>query len=291
MKVSASCRAGSRNSRTRADGPGTRSRISAGAHSTSLDGDTGWDGTILDGIEPGQHLLFRPLVHRRARRRHYRLADCDYHGRRISAALQAGNVFGTQFHPEKAAKPDCASAQLPYALSVPVTPPRDRGAARHAHGSGETSVQSVEPERACRGRPIVTPVTVRLIPNRKIEGLGLDEIWAYRELIFGPAHRDLMAIKNQTPTAWFWRILAADVHADHLHHPVPAHRQGRFQAGIPYFFVMSAAMLALEMISVGDPRRGRQHCGKCRVFRQGVFPARSSFPCRQCHQCDCGLSW
>jgi imidazole glycerol-phosphate synthase subunit HisH len=30
-----------------------------------------------------------------------RLADCDYHGRRISAALRAKNVFGTQFHPEK----------------------------------------------------------------------------------------------------------------------------------------------------------------------------------------------
>jgi glutamine amidotransferase len=31
----------------------------------------------------------------------YRLADCDYNGRRISAALRVGNVFGTQFHPEK----------------------------------------------------------------------------------------------------------------------------------------------------------------------------------------------
>ena len=31
----------------------------------------------------------------------HRLADCDYNGRRISAALRAGNVFGTQFHPEK----------------------------------------------------------------------------------------------------------------------------------------------------------------------------------------------
>jgi hypothetical protein len=50
--------------------------------------------------------------------------------------------------------------------------------------------------------------TVRLVPNRKIEGFGLDEVWAYRELIIGLLHRDLMAIRNQTPTAWFWRILA-----------------------------------------------------------------------------------
>ncbi|CAN0482968.1 unnamed protein product, partial [Phaeothamnion confervicola] len=50
--------------------------------------------------------------------------------------------------------------------------------------------------------------TVRLAPNRKVEGFGFDEIWAYRELILGLLHRDLMAIRNQTPTAWFWRILA-----------------------------------------------------------------------------------
>lgn len=60
-----------------------------------------WDGTILEGVEPGSTCYFvhsftaEPLDERN------RLADCDYHGRRISAALRAGNVFGTQFHPEK----------------------------------------------------------------------------------------------------------------------------------------------------------------------------------------------
>ena len=31
----------------------------------------------------------------------YRLANCDYNGQVISAAIRKGNVYGTQFHPEK----------------------------------------------------------------------------------------------------------------------------------------------------------------------------------------------
>ena len=31
----------------------------------------------------------------------HRLADCDYNGRTITAAIQKDNVSGTQFHPEK----------------------------------------------------------------------------------------------------------------------------------------------------------------------------------------------
>ena len=31
----------------------------------------------------------------------HRLADCDYNGRTISAAIQKDNACGTQFHPEK----------------------------------------------------------------------------------------------------------------------------------------------------------------------------------------------
>ncbi|MGM4906780.1 ABC transporter permease [Tardiphaga sp. 866_E4_N2_1] len=91
--------------------------------------------------------------------------------------------------------------------------------------------------------------TVRLIPNRKIEGFGLDEIWAYRELIFGLLHRDLMAIKNQTPTAWFWRILQPTFTL--ITYTILFEHVGKvdFGSGIPYFFVMSAAMLPWQLIS------------------------------------------
>jgi lipopolysaccharide transport system permease protein len=91
--------------------------------------------------------------------------------------------------------------------------------------------------------------TVRLVPNRKIEGLGLDEIWAYRELIFGLFHRDIMAIKNQTPMAWFWRLLAPTFTL--ITYTVLFEQIGKvdFKAGIPYFFVMSAAMIPWTIIS------------------------------------------
>lgn len=62
---------------------------------------TEWRGTILEGVEPGSTCYFVHSFTAVPADDKYRLADCDYHGRRISAALWAGNVFGTQFHPEK----------------------------------------------------------------------------------------------------------------------------------------------------------------------------------------------
>lgn len=62
---------------------------------------TEWRGTILDGVEPGSTCYFVHSFTAVPADDKYRLADCDYHGQRISAALRAGNVFGTQFHPEK----------------------------------------------------------------------------------------------------------------------------------------------------------------------------------------------
>jgi glutamine amidotransferase len=64
-------------------------------------GNTNWDGTILEGIAPGSTCYFVHSFTAEPVDDSYRLADCDYHGRRISAALRAGNVSGTQFHPEK----------------------------------------------------------------------------------------------------------------------------------------------------------------------------------------------
>jgi lipopolysaccharide transport system permease protein len=91
--------------------------------------------------------------------------------------------------------------------------------------------------------------TVRLVPNRKIEGLGLEELWAYRELIIGLFHRDIMAIKNQTPIAWFWRLLAPTFTL--ITYTILFEQIGKvdFNAGVPYFFVMSAAMIPWTMIS------------------------------------------
>ena len=91
--------------------------------------------------------------------------------------------------------------------------------------------------------------TVKLVANRKIEGLGLEEIWAYRELIWGLVHRDLMAIKNQSPIGWFWRVLSPTFTL--ITYTLLFEQIGKvdFGVGIPYFFVMSAAMLPWNLMS------------------------------------------
>ncbi len=63
--------------------------------------ETDWTGTILDGIAPGATCYFVHSFTAEPEDARSRLADCDYNGRRISAAIRAGNVYGTQFHPEK----------------------------------------------------------------------------------------------------------------------------------------------------------------------------------------------
>lgn len=91
--------------------------------------------------------------------------------------------------------------------------------------------------------------TIRIVPNRKVEGFGFDEVWAYRELIYGLFHRDVMAIKNQTPMAWFWRLLAPTFTL--ITYTILFEQIGKvdFGFGIPYFFVMSAAMIPWTLIS------------------------------------------
>ncbi len=61
----------------------------------------GWASTILSNVAPGAAVY---LVHSFAMQPssdEHRLADCDYNGRTITAAIQEDNVCGTQFHPEK----------------------------------------------------------------------------------------------------------------------------------------------------------------------------------------------
>lgn len=62
---------------------------------------SGWQGSILEGLIPGDAVY---LVHSFAVQTDddaHRLADCNYNGRVISAVIRKGNVYGTQFHPEK----------------------------------------------------------------------------------------------------------------------------------------------------------------------------------------------
>jgi len=60
-----------------------------------------WSGTILDGVSPGAEAYFVHSFTAWPENAQHRLADADYGGRRISAAVQKDNIYGTQFHPEK----------------------------------------------------------------------------------------------------------------------------------------------------------------------------------------------
>jgi len=60
-----------------------------------------WDKTILQGIESGAAVYFVHSYTAAPERAADRLADCDYHGRIISAAVNSENLSGCQFHPEK----------------------------------------------------------------------------------------------------------------------------------------------------------------------------------------------
>lgn len=65
---------------------------------------TNWQKTILDNIAPGECVYFVHSFTAEPAENKYRLADCNYHGRTISAAVYSENVWGFQFHPEKSGK-------------------------------------------------------------------------------------------------------------------------------------------------------------------------------------------
>ena len=60
-----------------------------------------WAGSILDGLEPGSAVYFVHSFTAWPSDEANRLADADYDGCRLSAAVRRDNVYGTQFHPEK----------------------------------------------------------------------------------------------------------------------------------------------------------------------------------------------
>lgn len=64
-------------------------------------GVNGWEGTILAGLpeEPFAYFLHSFAVDPADDA--IRLADCDYEGVRVCAAVRSGPVYGCQFHPEK----------------------------------------------------------------------------------------------------------------------------------------------------------------------------------------------
>ncbi len=63
--------------------------------------DDAWSGSIFRDVEPGAAAYFVHSYTAAPADDSHRLADCDYNGRRISAAIRRDNVVGTQFHPEK----------------------------------------------------------------------------------------------------------------------------------------------------------------------------------------------
>jgi glutamine amidotransferase len=62
-----------------------------------------WDGTILQEVRPGERAYFVHSFSAEPADERVRLADVDYDGRRLCAAVQQGNLVGCQFHPERSA--------------------------------------------------------------------------------------------------------------------------------------------------------------------------------------------
>lgn len=62
---------------------------------------SGWSDTFLQGVDPGAAAYFVHSFTAWPNDDNDRLADCDYDGCRLSAAVQRRNITGCQFHPEK----------------------------------------------------------------------------------------------------------------------------------------------------------------------------------------------
>ncbi|CCQ75506.1 imidazole glycerol phosphate synthase subunit HisH [Magnetospira sp. QH-2] len=60
-----------------------------------------WQGSVLAGLTEGTALYFVHSFVGYPKIDEHRLADVEYEGARLSAAVRRDNVVGTQFHPEK----------------------------------------------------------------------------------------------------------------------------------------------------------------------------------------------
>jgi len=58
-------------------------------------------GTIFDNTSSGSAVYFVHSFHVVPKFSQSRLADCDYNGRMICAAVRSDSIYGCQFHPEK----------------------------------------------------------------------------------------------------------------------------------------------------------------------------------------------
>jgi glutamine amidotransferase len=61
----------------------------------------GWSGSVLSPLSDGAMVYFVHSFTAVPAREEHRLADAEYGGERISAAVHKDNVWGCQFHPEK----------------------------------------------------------------------------------------------------------------------------------------------------------------------------------------------
>lgn len=66
--------------------------------------NTSWDNTIMSGISPGTTAYFVHSFTFIPDNTEDRLADTFYDGIRLCAAVKNGNIYGTQFHPERSGK-------------------------------------------------------------------------------------------------------------------------------------------------------------------------------------------
>ena len=69
-----------------------------------LEPSASWEGTILQGVAPGERAYFVHSFAAVPADERVRLADVHYDGRRICAAVHRDNLHGCQFHPERSAQ-------------------------------------------------------------------------------------------------------------------------------------------------------------------------------------------